>query len=81
MTHFWVTAYRLRTSVLDPSHPYFSFLDWHVHELSSLLYLEAHVALAHVEQLLPLLQVVVLAHVGAADEEYLVKNSNDFIFF
>ena len=51
-----------------------SLLDDDIPELSSLLNLEVHVPLPHVEQLLSLLQMVVLALVGAADVKNLRRN-------
>ena len=53
--------------------PHLSLSDGHIDELPAHLDLEAHVALAHEEQLLALLQVVVLALVRAANEEHLKR--------
>ncbi len=53
---------------------YLALLDVDVLELPSLEDLEAHVALLHVEQLLALLQVVVLALVRSANIKHLEDN-------
>ena len=50
---------------------YLALLDLHVPEFSGLHDLEHHVSFPHVEQLLSLLEVVVLALVGPANVENL----------
>ena len=65
----FVSTIRCKTARFFFSH--LPLLDRHVNKLPPLHYLQTHVALPHEEELLPLLHVVVLANVGAAQEEHL----------